>query len=101
LPLVDGNRVWLNDTYQPGSIYVLNSAGSYVLDCQSAVNAYSFKWGGAPPSVKNPYPATVAFTLHAECNQGAVVLDEMGYGYWANSRCSGIRYEVTNGTVSY
>jgi hypothetical protein len=39
LPLVDGNRVWLNDTYQPGSIYVLNSAGSYVLDCQSAVNA--------------------------------------------------------------
>jgi hypothetical protein len=57
--------------------------------------------GGAPPSVKNPYPATVAFTLHAECNQGAVVLDEMGYGYWANSRCSGIRYEVTNGTVSY
>jgi len=103
LPLSDGDRVWLSDVpqYQPGSIYVLDPAGNFVVDCQSKINAYHFQWGGQPPSQYNR-AAQVPFTLHAECDLGAVAIDEVGYGYWdVSSRYGGIRYHVNSGTVSY
>jgi len=96
LTMESGNRIW---TDNPSFINELSPDGTIIYKCGSGMT-YSFKWAGPAPAKENKI--NVNFSMEAKCtsSDGAIDVNESGYGYWADVRYGGVRYSVGKGTVT-